>query len=169
MSTLFVDTINEKTSGNGVAIPGHVVQYQGLASWSNTQANSSSSWTTAETVSITPKFSNSKILFCFNFMSRLRGTASSEQRGGWRVIRSTDDFSTTTAVFNTIGSVETQHIGQSHSEFDTMMMVSGIDEPGVATEVKYRIQGKIHSSGTSWIEFIPSTFGGQVFCMEIAQ
>ena len=26
MSTLFVDTINEKTSGNGVAIPGHVVQ-----------------------------------------------------------------------------------------------------------------------------------------------
>ena len=26
MSTLFVDTINEKTSGNGIAIPGHVVQ-----------------------------------------------------------------------------------------------------------------------------------------------
>ena len=26
MSTLFVDTINEKTSGNGVDIPGHVLQ-----------------------------------------------------------------------------------------------------------------------------------------------
>ena len=26
MSTLFVDTINEKTSGNGVEIPGHVIQ-----------------------------------------------------------------------------------------------------------------------------------------------
>ena len=26
MSTLFVDTINEKTSGNGIKIPGHVVQ-----------------------------------------------------------------------------------------------------------------------------------------------
>ena len=26
MSTLYVDTINEKTSGNGVQIPGHVVQ-----------------------------------------------------------------------------------------------------------------------------------------------
>ena len=26
MSTLFVDTINEKTSGNGIQIPGHVVQ-----------------------------------------------------------------------------------------------------------------------------------------------
>ena len=25
MSTLFVDTINEKTSGNGIIIPGHVV------------------------------------------------------------------------------------------------------------------------------------------------
>ena len=26
MSTLYVDTITEKTSGNGVQIPGHVVQ-----------------------------------------------------------------------------------------------------------------------------------------------
>ena len=26
MSTLFVDTINEKTSGNGIKIPGHQVQ-----------------------------------------------------------------------------------------------------------------------------------------------
>ena len=26
MSTLFVDTINEKTSGNGIIIPGHVIQ-----------------------------------------------------------------------------------------------------------------------------------------------
>ena len=26
MSTLYVDTINEKTSGNGVQIPGHVIQ-----------------------------------------------------------------------------------------------------------------------------------------------
>ena len=26
MSILKVDTINEKTSGNGVAIPGHVIQ-----------------------------------------------------------------------------------------------------------------------------------------------
>ena len=26
MSTLFVDTINEKTSGNGIEIPGHVIQ-----------------------------------------------------------------------------------------------------------------------------------------------
>ena len=28
MSILKVDTINEKTSGNGVAIPGHVIQVQ---------------------------------------------------------------------------------------------------------------------------------------------
>ena len=28
MSTLYVDTITEKTSGNGVQIPGHVVQVQ---------------------------------------------------------------------------------------------------------------------------------------------
>ena len=30
MSTLFVDTINEKTTNNGVYIPGHVINVQSV-------------------------------------------------------------------------------------------------------------------------------------------
>lgn len=63
MSTLFVDTINEKTSGNGISIPGHVIQVQHFdytGSEFNTSSNSNVA--TPITVSITPKFSNSKIL-----------------------------------------------------------------------------------------------------------
>ena len=63
MSTLFVDTINEKTSGNGVAIPGHVVQMQNNSISGNSGTSTSGSFVDSGlSVNITPKFSNSKIL-----------------------------------------------------------------------------------------------------------
>ena len=68
MSILKVDTINEKTSGNGVAIPGHIVQVvnysgttQATISGNNTYVNGAPDGTHT----ITPKFSNSKILYRF--------------------------------------------------------------------------------------------------------
>ena len=66
MSTLYVDTINEKTSGNGVQIPGHVVQVvQSDISTGTIPGNSA--WTAVTlTLTITPKFSNSKILISHN-------------------------------------------------------------------------------------------------------
>ena len=61
MSTLFVDTINEKTSGNGIAIPGHVVQIQSARSTAVSSTTSTTFVATNSTVTITPKFSSSKI------------------------------------------------------------------------------------------------------------
>jgi hypothetical protein len=62
MSQLFVDTITEKTSGNGVQIPGHVIQVQ--QAFLNTTAtynnSNSASDITGLSVSITPKSSASK-------------------------------------------------------------------------------------------------------------
>jgi hypothetical protein len=62
MSTLYVDTINEKTSGNGVQIPGHVVQVQqAFVSATATYSNSgTSSDISGLAVSITPQSSSSK-------------------------------------------------------------------------------------------------------------
>ena len=67
MSILKVDTINEKTSGNGVAIPGHVIQHIRLdptgASASSRYSGTSTSYAnTGTAVTITPKFSNSLIV-----------------------------------------------------------------------------------------------------------
>jgi len=63
MSILKVDTINEKTSGNGVAIPGHIIQVK------NKNFTGTVSSTTFDThvdfglnVSITPKQTNSNWL-----------------------------------------------------------------------------------------------------------
>jgi len=63
MSTLYVDTINEKTSGNGIYIPGHVVQIQSTHK-TDTASSSSTSFVdvTGLSVTITPSSSASKIL-----------------------------------------------------------------------------------------------------------
>ena len=62
MSILKVDTINEKTTGNGVHIAGHVIQVvEGSATAFN--VTSSTSLTASNlSATITPKFSSSKIL-----------------------------------------------------------------------------------------------------------
>ena len=74
MSTLFVDTINEKTSGNGVAIPGHVVQAVTARSTGAAIGSTSGSFIDSGIgISITPKFATSKILVETSF------TATSSQ------------------------------------------------------------------------------------------
>jgi hypothetical protein len=63
-STLYVDNLVEKTSGNGVHIPGHViqVQYGTLAGSSSMVTGQVNYLNTGLSVSITPKFDNSKFL-----------------------------------------------------------------------------------------------------------
>ena len=64
MSVLKVDTINEKTSGNGVAIPGHIVAVHNARSTVNAQAINSSSLVniTGLSITITPKNANNLII-----------------------------------------------------------------------------------------------------------
>ena len=61
MSRMFVDEIVEKTSGNGVAIPGHVIQVVNSTTSTQALTTSTSFVDTGLTASITPKFSSSKI------------------------------------------------------------------------------------------------------------
>ncbi len=62
MSILKVDTINEKTSGNGVYIPGHVIQVvNDLKTPQSITTSSTSFATTGHSLNITPKSSSSKI------------------------------------------------------------------------------------------------------------
>ena len=59
MSILKVDTINEKTSGNGVAIPGHAVQIQRASIGGNITTAATSPTATGLECAITPKFATS--------------------------------------------------------------------------------------------------------------
>jgi len=62
MSTLYVDTINEKTSGNGIYIPGHVIQVVQDTASTEGSFTSTSFIETTTSVSITPTSTSSKIL-----------------------------------------------------------------------------------------------------------
>jgi len=91
MSTLYVDTINEKTSGNGVQIAdlvpaaGSVVQVVNTTSTTATEVDSSTTWTTvAGSITITPTASTSKVLIMHN----AGGMAYANPEGiGFRLLR----------------------------------------------------------------------------------
>ena len=76
-SIINVDTINEKTSGNGVQIPGHGVQI--VSNMIKTQQSFSSGSATASglSVSITPKYSNSKLLVLITLNGVHNGSTAS--------------------------------------------------------------------------------------------
>ena len=62
-STLYVDKVVEKTSAAGVHIPGHVIQVQQYQAGGSTLEVSTNNFTaTSMTVTITPKFTTSKII-----------------------------------------------------------------------------------------------------------
>ena len=74
MSTLFVDTINEKTSGNGIYIPGHVVQVKHAIYGTQTDISSGGYIDSGVTATITPHSTSFKILVIAAMQFRLAGS-----------------------------------------------------------------------------------------------
>ena len=93
MSTMRVDTIEEKTSGNGVKIPGHIIQVLdftlGTQESYSVGGGSFSGYSGLQGV-ITPKFNTSKIM-CMIDLDGVTFTADNTY-GHWRLHR--DDGST---------------------------------------------------------------------------
>lgn len=85
MSSLNVDTINEKTTGHGVRIPGHVVQVQHQQFTTDDIAQTTSDYPQASGVklSITPKFATSKIMIIANIDTWLDSGSNINQIGKW--------------------------------------------------------------------------------------
>ena len=154
MSVLKVDTINEKTSGNGVAIPGHVIQVV-----SSEKTDTSSASTTLPTFTdtglsctITPKFSNSKILVhvnvalgvdtsVFNQMRVVRNIAG----GSFSIVSGADSASNRTAAHASVYDADNE---------GTIYMQDFIhlDSPATTSAVIYKVQhGNSGGSGAIYI------------------
>lgn len=155
MSILKVDTINEKTSGNGVAIPGHVVQVvQGLGNTAR-QTYSSTSYQDIIIVSITPKFSTSKILVtAHTSLTRSQSAYINGQitRGSTQIL-----------------SLDTQagYIASLTNNEHSMGSLSGeiLDAPSTTSATTYRLQLRVSGgSGGIFIDGQPV-----ITAMEIAQ
>ena len=110
MSILKVDTINEKTSGNGVQIAGHVVQVvSNKPSFSHVTTTSSSfvEATTAARTTITPKFSDSKILFHCGLGIGAENNSSHDAHSKYQLY----DVTASAAVSNTESGLRTYDYG----------------------------------------------------------
>lgn len=135
MSTLFVDTINEKTSGNGVAIPGHVVQVITYTdtSISGFQTNSTTYVTSSEmpAATITPKFSNSKILIQAMIGMQNDETGQIENT----IYRTTGGVVTDLSNSNTYGLA---FKGVGTGTFWTECSITWTDSPSTTNAVEYK-------------------------------
>ena len=152
MSTLFVDAINEKTSGNGVQIPGHVLQIVEAEYSTQTDVASGSYADLGLSVTITPKSSSSKIYVITNVHCYVNG----QGLVGVRVMR---------------GSTEVVQASKALGYQDNASGVASLtklDAPSTTSATTYKIQvnyGAI-SSGTV-IRINQQTGGSRITVMEI--
>ena len=147
MSKLFVDDIVEKTSGHGVAIPGHVVQMKSSVS---TAASSISSTSYADipsmTATITPTSTSSKILIQVSF-----GVLSATSTGTgclMKLLRDSTEIgkgvsADTHNVFmqNYLGSV-TNTFEQANHMF--------VDSPSSTSAIVYKMQWSLTGTSETW-------------------
>jgi len=132
MSTLFVDTINEKTTNNGVYIPGHVLQVKRAES-NTTIVLASESFVDCLSINITPSATTSKFLIN-TFMT---GYVASANGGAIRILRDS------TEIF------DPNNLNSSNQHYYTYSGSGGIypsynichlDTPSTSSAITYKIQ-----------------------------
>jgi len=159
MSTLKVDSLVEKTSGNGVHIPGHVIQTVEDTFTSNSITSSASFVASGITATITPTSSSSKILIVIS-------------TGG-------DTNDTNRIIFYTLYRDNTTNLfaGNTHEYIGYLRNTAGrvycpttfsyTDSPNTTSSVRYTLY---HRSGGSYQTEVPGTLQTQqITLMEIAQ
>ena len=161
MSTLYVDTITEKTAGNGVQIAdlvpaaGSVVQ---VVQGQNTvrQTISSSSFVTSGLdVNITPTSSSSKILV----IAQTSGNSESANRSlKYTLYRDSTNLGGT----NGLGLIESPQ-----ARLQTPLVASILDSPSTTSQITY----SLYVSASSSIVEVPATPNAvsSIIVMEIAQ
>jgi hypothetical protein len=158
MSTLYVDTITEKTSGNGVQIAdlvpkaGSVVQVKSVTmtdqqSFTGVAFTDITDGTNALSISITPTSSSSKFLLMMNITASANNGGS---RFGFRFMRDS------TPVGNgvTEGSrtpVAVQGLGTTSNNIDEELTSIFLDNPATASAITYKIQGHVEQTTSTCI------------------
>jgi hypothetical protein len=144
MSTLYVDTINEKTSGNGIYIPGHVLQ---VVQYQKTDLFSTSSTSFVDVtdfeLSITPASSSSKILINCCLLAHHDGNLQDE----FRFQRKTGSGS-----FENFGSVPSNRVMFTSGYYGSNTSASAnlifLDSPATTSQLTYKLQARTRHSQT---------------------
>ena len=168
MSTLKVDSLVEKTSGNGVHIAGHVVQIVnadlGYASVTSTTKVDIGSAT------ITPKFATSKILIVFEQHIYVGNWSTNQWRGALVRLRR---GSTTLLEDVDTGYGESSYLESDLDRYMRYNTRTYVDTPNTTSATTYTISGGC--KGTTTIQYNNSVSqnnygaGGRIILQEIAQ
>ncbi len=161
MSILKVDTINEKTSGNGVIIPNHVIQVTRGSNTTFTSLSTTGTWTDAKcSASITPKSTSSKILIVAS--EAIYGDTDADgqsEYGTYRLLRDS------TVVYTSTSGQMLSRGGQTPFINSTF---SFLDSPSTTSSITYKTQINRSSSGNRSIRM--NAWGNaNIILMEIAQ
>ena len=161
MSILKVDTVNEKTSGNGVIIPGHVVQYKYRSPVNNGFSTTSSSMVdvTNYYVDITPKSASNLLVFTAPIWHRPTGTSGAYSR--WRVV----DSNNSDAVWNLTNFIGSA--GYLDTAWENMTLMH-TNTAGTTNAMRLQIQVRVTGGGTLDLVW-SSSETKTVAVMEIAQ
>ena len=166
MSTLFVDTINEKTSGNGVAIPGHVVQvqYKNLANATFTTTSTSLVAVTDWYVDITPKYSDSLLIWSATITSNVNDT------DGYVRCAIYDENLATPAKWSSNSYIAGNHynFGQGNTDRWPQWPIMTINTAGTTNAMRLGLRASVSSGGTFSLSWSGSD-NRTISVMEIAQ
>ena len=157
MSILKVDTINEKTSGNGVQIPGHVVQVvQGSTNTAMTSASTSYA-DTGLTAAITPTSTSSKILvrIAQHYRFDRYGFSIKIMRGSTNVHAPVNSYQ----VFNS----------DSNTNQRSYLNYEVLDSPSSTSALTYKTQVILNQSSGTNLQINGNDFFSFMTLMEIAQ
>lgn len=162
MSILKVDTVNEKTSGNGVVIPGHVVQYKYRSPANNEGFSTTSSSMVDVTnyyVDITPKSASNLLVFTAPIWHLPTGNSGGYSR--WRVV----DSNNSDAVWNLTNFIGSAGYLGTKWENVTLMHTN---VAGTTNAMRLQVQVRVTGGGTLDLVW-SSNETKTVAVMEIAQ
>ena len=160
-STLYVDNLIEKTSGNGVHIPGHVIQVVHNISTGQVSTGSSSYANTGLTATITPKHSDSKVLVIVGQPMSFSIATTSAREGYWNICRGTTQLIEGGSSFDLTENNTFQITAFGNN-------LTYLDSPATTAATTYKTQMRV-SAGTSDIYVGYGNTSGTMILMEIAQ
>ena len=160
MSILKVDTINEKTSGNGVAIPGHAIHIERVVSTADITVTTTT-YTDVWTINYTPKLTTSNVIFQYNALIRNFRDGSNDSRSNLRVLHNGSAVYTVTS----IGDYDYGGSGTWHKwQFSDATQYSNTN----GSQITWKLQ--LNRAGATDTRFgEAATTAGTAVIMEIAQ
>jgi hypothetical protein len=165
MSTLKVDSLVEKTSGNGVHIAGHVIQVTysvstGQSTSVATTSNNNADTATGFFANITPTSADSKILVMLT--SNIQHTGAAGQAVIWGMRRGT----TPIARSGSGGAFDYIEYSNVDNNFHTTVNLKYVDSPASTSLLRYELYLSNYGGGSSTVRDWGTT---NITLMEIAQ